>query len=43
MAKLLFVNSANPTGVEQDGIVRLSILGSQVDHTPRGSVAGQSA
>ena len=42
MAELLFV-PATPYGVEQDGIARLSILGAQVDHTPRGSIAGQSA
>ena len=42
MAKLFFL-SPTPTGVEQDGIVRLSILGAQVDHTPRGSIASQSA
>ena len=42
MAELLFV-PATPYGVEQDGIARLSILGAQVDHTPRGSIAGESA
>lgn len=43
MAKLFFVDETTTYGVEQDGIARLSILGAQVDHTPRGSIAGQSA
>lgn len=39
MVQALFVDDEAST-IRQDGVVKLSILGSQVDHTPRGSVDG---
>lgn len=42
MATGLFVNGAK-IEMKQDGIVRLSVMGALVDHTPRGSIVGQTA
>ena len=37
----LFIGSTDDTrGVRHDGVLRLSILGTQVDTTPRGSALG---
>jgi len=41
MVDALFVSFAgNNSTLRQDGVVKLSILGSQVDNTPRGSISG---
>jgi hypothetical protein len=36
----LFVSASAVDGIQQDGVARLSILGSQVDTSPRGSTEG---